>query len=206
MKAIYQRVRRKIQSVRNRGVARSTKILLDTIALKLLREIYGFHPWHAAAPLSARPYRRTVAEMVNAVNPASVVEVGCGLGSVLSLVRAKSRHGYDLDDAVIRAARMLRSNSIAFTRGDMCSVDESHMDVLILVNWIHDFSPAQLESWLRPLLPRTRYLLLDAIDPNNPLGYRFTHDFAFLEGAAQPVSTRRTDGEGRQFILYQVAP
>ena len=47
---------------------------------------YGFHPWHAAAPLSARPYRRTVAEMVNGVNPEVVVEVGCGLSSILSLV------------------------------------------------------------------------------------------------------------------------
>jgi hypothetical protein len=47
-------------------------------------------------------------------------------------------------------------------------------------------------------------LLLDAIDPENPVGYRFAHDFAFLIGLAKPVLTRRVDGEGRRFILYEV--
>jgi hypothetical protein len=204
VKSAFRRLHRKLQILHQRGVVRSFNILLDSLALKLLQKKYGFHPWHAAAPLSARPYRRTVAEMVNGVKPEVVVEVGCGLGSILSLVQAKTRQGYDVDDGAVRAARMLRSKTINFTCGDMSCVEAAQIDVLILVNWIHDFSPEQLEIWLRPLLPRIRYLLLDAIDPENPVGYRFAHDFAFLIGLAKPVLTRRVDGEGRRFILYEV--
>jgi hypothetical protein len=142
--------------------------------------------------------------MVNGVKPEVVVEVGCGLGSILSLVRATTRQGYDVDDGAVRAARMLRSKSINFYCGDMSCVGPAQIDVLILVNWIHDFSPEQLGFWLCPLLPRTRYLLLDAIDTENPAGYRFVHDFAFLQGLAKPVLTKRVDGEGRNFILYEV--
>jgi hypothetical protein len=99
---------------------------------------------------------------------------------------------------------MLRSKTINFNCGDMTCVEAAQIDVLILVNWIHDFSPEQLEIWLRPLLQRTKNLLLDAIDSENPAGYRFAHDFAFMQGLSKPVLTRRVDGEGRRFILYEV--
>lgn len=198
------RLRRKARSVRQQGVAHSARIILDRFALRLLQHFYGFNRWHADAPLSARPYRRTVAEMVNGLRPECAVEVGCGLGAVLSLVNARHRHGYDLDAGAIRAARLIRSRDIVFTHGDMSSVREPEIDVLILVNWIHEFSPQQLAIWLQPLMPRTRYLLLDAIDADNPLNYAFKHDFSFLFGTATIVNESRTDGEGRRFLLYKV--
>ncbi len=199
-----ERIHRKLRWVRQQGFFRTARIGLDKVALRLLQRFYGFNRWHADAPLSARPYRRTVAAMVNTVRPECVVEVGCGLGTVLSLVEAQRRHGYDLDDGAIRAARRLRSRTIDFTLGDMSCVSEPEIDVLILVNWIHDFSPQQLAEWIQPLLPRTRFLLLDAIDPDNPLGYRYTHDFSFLAGSAQMVSEARVVGEGRRFLMYEV--
>jgi len=141
-----QRLQRKLKAVRQQGIARSIRIILDRAALRLLRRLYGFNPWHAESPLSARPYRRTVAEMVNALQPDCVVEIGCGLGVTLSLVNARHRHGYDLDAGAIRAARLLRSHDIVFTHGDMSCVSETAIDVLILVNWIHEFSPQQLTT------------------------------------------------------------
>jgi hypothetical protein len=44
--------------------------------------------------------------------------------------------------------------------------------VLILINWIHEISPAALESTLLSRLPRTRYLVLDAVDRDGPAGGR----------------------------------
>lgn len=199
-----ERIRRRINLIMQQGLIRSARIILDKCALRLLQLLYGFNRWHVDAPLSARSYRRTVAEMVNYLEPEYVVEVGCGLGSILSLVKAQFRYGYDVDNGAICAARVLRSRNIVFTHGEICDVQETHIDVLILVNWIHDFSPIQLEEWLLPLTLRTRYLLLDAIDQENPMGYRFVHDFSFLKGVAKQVSFKRTDGEGRRYILYQV--
>ena len=201
---IILRIKRRLQILQNRGFLISIRILIDILALRFLRVFYGFHPWHAAAPISARPYRQTVAHMVNELKPEVVVEVGCGLGAILSLIQAKSRYGFDLDEGAIRAAKILRSKAIAFTKGDISCIGDYKIDVLILVNWIHEISPEQLESWVRPLLPRTKYLLLDAIDKNNPAEYSFMHDFIFLNGLAKSVQTKRADGEGRQFILYKV--
>jgi hypothetical protein len=75
------------QFFRRYGALRGARILADRFVLTLLQKLYGFDPWHAEAPLSARPYRYTVASLVNALSPDCVVEVGCGLASILSLVR-----------------------------------------------------------------------------------------------------------------------
>jgi hypothetical protein len=197
---------RKVQAALRLGIFASIRIALDRTALGVLSRIFGFHPWHAAAPLSARPYRRVVADLVNELNPRRVVEVGCGLGSILSLIHAPERYGYDVDEGAIRAARLIRSKGISFIQGDMRTVSQSNIDVLILCNWIHDFSPEQLDSWITPLMSRTSYLLLDAIDSNGPEGYRFKHDFAFLGVRATHVAVRRAPGEGRTFNVYKVAP
>jgi len=203
-KVLVKRLFRKLKALRERGVLLSARILADRLALHGLRRVYGFHPWHAEAPLSARPYRLTLAEMINQLVPQCVVEVGCGLGVALALIDAPQRWGYDIDLGAIRAARFLRDKSIHFIEGGLTEVSQDPIDVLILVNWIHDFSPEQLDTWLSPLLPRTRHLVLDAIDPDNTLDYRYMHDYTFLAGRATRLVSVRPASEGRQFHLYQV--
>ena len=201
---MIQRIVKKLGSLRRYGLVRSARVELERAFLLVLARVYGFHSWHAQAPASARPYRETVASLVNALHPQTVVEVGCGLGYVLRLVDAPFLHGYDLDEGAIRAGRFLRGRSITFVQGDLSSVTQPHIDVLILVNWIHEISPEELERVMAPVLPRTRYLVLDAIDPDESSGYRFKHDFAFLGGRAQRISITRPPNEGRTFQLFKV--
>jgi SAM-dependent methyltransferase len=180
------------------------RIMLDCIALKFLRLVYGFHSWHADSPLSARPYRHTVAAMINDLHPKCVVEVGCGLGSILSLVRAQERIGYDLDAGVIKAARLIRDRKIQFEQGDLTDVSQNRIDVLILVNWIHEVSPEQLADLLIPLYSRTSFLCLDAIDQDNASGYSYMHDFSFLKKRVRLLNEARVKNEGRRFLIYEV--
>lgn len=203
---MMERVVRRVRNAHRTGWARSVRIAVDRAALMVLQKVYGFHPWHAAAPLSVRPYRHVVASIVATLEPkpSCVVEVGCGLGSLLSLVDAVERVGYDVDLGALRAARLVHGRRATFIHGDMTAVTQPRIDVLILVNWIHDFSPERLDEWLTPLLPRTRYLLVDAIDADDTTGYRFKHDFSFLEGRVREVHEGRAVNEGRRFLLYEV--
>ena len=89
-------------------------------------------------------------------------------------------------------------------QGDISSVSQPHIDVLILVNWIHEVSPDELGRLIVPLLPRVRYLVLDAIDPDESSGYRFKHDFMFLASRAQRISVTRPPNEGRTFQMFKV--
>ena len=197
----------RLGAIRRRGVGRSVRTAGDQIVLGLLRRRFGFHPWHATSPTSARPYRREVAALVDTLKPGVVVvvEVGCGLGAILARVRAPVRVGYDNDGGAIRAARLIRSRAIRFVEGDFTSVTERDIDVLIAVNCLHDFAPDRVAEWIVPLLGRTRFLLIDRIDPASPTRYAHYHDFAFLDGRSKLVSADQFGEDFREFLLYEIA-
>jgi len=184
------------------GMARASRIAVDSALIGALAKIYCFPPaWHN--PTSARPYRLVVARAVNALQPVVVCEVGCGLGSILSRIHARQRIGYDIDPGVVRAACLVRSRSIQFREGSLADVTVPRMDVLILVNWIHDIAPDELARGVLPLLARTRYLIVDAIDQGTE-GYKYHHEFAFLKGYANVREELRIPGESRTFVVYEV--
>ncbi len=201
---MIDRARRLFASYRRWGLARSARIFVDRSALKVAQRVFGFAEWHAIAPTSLRTYRVGLAAMANEVKANVVVEVGCGLGAILARINAPTRVGYDVDDGVIRAARALRSRAITFRVGSFPDVVEPSIDLLIAVNWPHDFPPDQLDSWLTPLLQRARYLLVDIIAPSCPLPYRYFHDFAFLSGRATCVRREPLGEEHREFLLFKV--
>lgn len=195
---------RKLNTVRRLGLLPSARLGMERVFLRVLRHIFKFHPWHAEATKSARAYRQTAARIVDSLNPDTVVEIGSGLGYILAGISAPHRFGFDVDMGAVRAARFLHGRGISFTHGSFSSIGLPAMDVLILINWIHEVSPQALEVSLKPLLPRTRFLLVDAIDPEGDRSYRFKHDFSFLDSCARKLSVTRPPGEGRSFHLYEV--
>lgn len=203
MAVIFRKLATLKREVKSKGVFRMAKIYADRLAVFTLSQIFKFPAsWHP--PTSMRQYRITVAGIVNDLKPDVVCEVGCGLCSILSRINSPNRYGYDIDPGVIRAARLLRSSALSLQVGGLSAVALKQIDVLILVNWIHEVSPRDLEMELSRLLPITRYLVLDAIDPDNSYGYRYKHDFSFLENRARRLSVTRQPGEGRSFQLFEV--
>ena len=190
---------------RKKGLARALRIAMGLATVSLLAKLHRFPAsWHP--PTSLRPYRVVVAREIDALRPRVVCEVGCGLGSILHRVHAPVRIGYDISPGVVRAAKWIRSRAIDFRVGTLVDVDVERMDVLVLVNWIHEIRPEDLARQLLPLLPRARYLMLDAIDADNAYPYPYRHDFAFLAGRAERVSSSRHPDEGRSFQLFRVLP
>jgi len=183
---------------------------IDRVWLGALHRLFGFDPWHASAPYSCRPYKRTVVELANSLQPATVVEIGCGLGDIVSRIRAAALFGFDRDARVIRAARFLHGNRVRWIHGDGSCIqrtlpDGLTIDCLVMVNWIHDLSSERLRALLLPLLPRVRYLLLDSIDADGPDSYRYKHDFAFLASLTSRVSVTRAPGEPRSLVVFAVS-
>jgi hypothetical protein len=191
------------------GVLTKLRCRIDRLGLGALRLLFGFDRWHASAPYSCRPYKGLVVELANALQPSIVVEVGCGLGDIISRVKAVDRFGIDSDLRVIRAARFLHRGRGSWVHDDGNRIQrvvsqERTIDCLIMVNWIHSLSPEHLSELLLPLLPRTRYLILDAIDADGPKSYRHKHDFGFLSTVTRRLSASRVQGEPRSFIVFEV--
>ena len=184
------------------------RCLCERTWLRTIRHIFRFDEWHANAPYACRPYKKMVVDLVNSLHPVTVVEVGCGLGEILSRVNAENRYGLDSDVRVIRAAQFLHPRRIVWIVGSAARLDHrmaaiAFIDCLIMVNWIHNISPNDLAAMLSQFVPKTRYLILDAVDQNAPASYRFKHDFAFLAGAATQLAVLKVPDEPRRFLLFR---
>ena len=191
------------------GAWRAVRCRVDRLWLGALRHFLQFDSWHASAPYSCRPYKKVVVDLVNSLRPDTVVEVGCGIGDILSRVRARERFGFDIDSAVIRAARFLHPGRVRWISGGAASIEQNippgqRIDCLIMVNWIHNLSPEQLAACVLPILPRVGHVLVDSIDCDAPSSYRFRHDFEFLSGVAERVSVTRAPREPRTLVLFKV--
>jgi len=189
-------------------MARWIQCRMQRAWLTAMRYVFRFDAWHADAPYACRVYKGCVVDLANSLRPTTVVEVGCGLGEILSRINARDRYGVDSDVRVIRAARFLHPRRIVWIHGTAAGLDQRIgpavlIDCLIMVNWIHNLSPEELAATLAPLLPRTRYVILDAVDQSAPASYRVRHDFAFLSGQATQYAALRVPDEPRRFLLFR---
>lgn len=196
-------------TARRAYVWRKFRCRFDRVGLGALRLLFRFDRWHVSAPYSCRPYKELVVELANELQPSIAVEVGCGLGDIISRVNAVDRFGFDADARVIRAARFLHRDRGFWIHDDGTSIQRvvppaRIIDCLIMVNWIHNLSPERLSEFLLPLLPRIRYLILDAIDADGPNSYLHKHDFVFLDKVTSRLSASRVQGEPRSFIVFEV--
>ncbi|MGA7323895.1 MAG: class I SAM-dependent methyltransferase [Rhodomicrobium sp.] len=175
---------------------------------RLLFLVCGFDRWHVENDCLSRPYKRIISAQINRLDPriSTVVEIGCGLGDILRGIKCATRIGCDLDARVVRAARLRGAfDSIEFRTGDWTAIQETSIGAVIMVNWIHNLPPVELEKQVLAFCQRTRYLVFDSIDKEAHASYKYIHDFAFLRGRARIKDVFRVQGELRSFLIWQVS-
>ncbi len=136
----------------------------------LLQKRYGFDKWHSATPYEARSYKKSVVEIASKLGASSVVEIGCGLGEILSRINAQHKFGVDRELAVIEAAIYLNSSKCSFYPIELDNfVDEfphEKFELLIMVNWIHEIPWEKLSRVIANIVTKfdVKYLLIDVVD------------------------------------------
>ena len=195
--------KRRVEKARKLGLGNILMCFITRLQFKRLYRKFKFDPWHCSGTWYCRPYQRIAVGLVNKVRPKTVVEVGCGLGEIISRVEAPHRVGYDLEHAVIDAARYLRGTNVNFQVGTGVDVKDARIDVLIALNWIHNLSPVEMREFLEPFYGRVTYFLLEGITLGES-GYKFHHDFSFLKGHAELIESADGGiGEPRTLMLFK---
>lgn len=187
----------------------SRHLFKSLVEYQILRFIFGFDQWHVWATYEARPYKQVVVETANELQSVVVVEIGCGLGEIISRVDSVIRCGIDSDGGAIRAARILnRQKHILFIPGGFQvakSLPFGHIDSLIMVNWLHSIPPEVLRSELDEMTNRVevRYIIADEILSESK-GYRYHHDLAKTLNGLFNLSKTVGDAEGvRRLVVLK---
>lgn len=171
--------------------------------LKILQKIFKFDSWHVMGNMNCRTYKREALILTELISPASVVELGCGLGDLVSNVKAVKKIGIDISSAAINAARYINGGKCEFIVGSFDQVEKYSADLLIMVNWIHDVSPEILNEKFQSFANKYRYLLVDVITVNRS-EYKYKHDFDKINLIGRLV--KKVDcgkREGRSLLLYE---
>ncbi|MGO9485443.1 MAG: class I SAM-dependent methyltransferase [Rhodomicrobium sp.] len=188
-------------------IGRRTARRLERTLNSVLYQRYGFDDWHIANGSHCRPYKRILADKINGLEPklGLVVEAGCGLGDILRHIRAAKRIGYDIDEGVIKAARIRNLfETVEFRLGSLDCITEHSIDVFIAVNWIHSVPRSDIAEMLLLLVPRARHIVLDRIDDSAHSSYKYRHDFSFLQELGTLECSFRVPDEPRSFMIWQI--
>jgi SAM-dependent methyltransferase len=129
--------------------------------LDSIRTYFDAHP--SDSTRASRSYRRLLAHYYNLLIPpnASVLEIGCGDGLLLSYIHAGKKTGVDLSEIQIaRARQRIPSGCFYAQAGELLSLDET-FDIIIISDTLNYSADAQglLEHIARVTTPQTRLLL-----------------------------------------------
>lgn len=130
--------------------------------LDCVRAFYDTAPVEPRA--GARAYRSLLAHYYNLLIPAdaTVLEIGCGSGELLSQLRAAKKTGLDLSATQIAAARLRLPNAEFFVQaGETIDVGDRQFDVIILSDTLNLAADVQhlLERLHAVSHPGTRLLI-----------------------------------------------
>lgn len=150
---------------------------------EFLQKMIGFDEWHLSS-LNKRPYALSTINRINEmiqngeVSPGIVLEVGCGLGDIISSIQWRDRLGYDIDKKAILAAKILHPGT-PFKVGSFHEIREKKISILIALNFMHQINEKDCCHYLEKLLyyNEVEHIVVDAVQ-SPP--YRYAHDWEAL--------------------------
>ena len=206
-KSIFSRLVKQIKVV---GFSNFLISLLKRTFFFLLRFKYKFNSWHGSSPLESTPYKLQVIDLVNSYNPSTVVEIGCGLGEILSKINSDCRIGIDYDLAVIEAATFLNKKNIEFIHHNFEFIENINLninksDFLLMINWTHEIKWEVIEKNLKKFHScfKVKYLLIDIIKEGND-GYPFIHTRENLSKLGKIIKVLTGKDQVREICLVEL--
>ncbi len=158
--------------------------LYQKLKLYILYKKYNFDKWHATAPFPCRPYKRILVDEINKLDINSVaVEIGGGLGDIISRVKTNKKYLIDVNINLKDVINLLHKELI-FVNGSfdaIAQIKEESIDILVLVNWIHGIEKNIIISEIENILKdkKIKYIVLDEIN-TDIIGrddYKYKHRF-----------------------------
>jgi len=193
------------------GIAGLAQGVIERGINLVLYFLFRFDYWHVGAAYHLKPYKKQVVDIVNSISPDVVVEVGCGLGDILSRTSARNKVGIDLDLNVIKAAKFIH-RKIYFICGSLNRLDDvvfesnvSDIDILVMCNWLHNVEFNEIKKSIHDLQSKVsvKYLLIDVINADVN-GYKYKHTLDECKHLGNVVNIIRSNDNVRNFVLIHL--
>ena len=193
-------------------------ILIKRFYLTILQYFFKFDNWHSKVYLENSKYMYEVAKICNNQNFDTSIELGCGLGELLSVLNTKNKIGVDIDSNVIKAAYFLRHNKIDFFCIDILDQNaynnklnialnqvSTKNNLLIMINWIHSIeftTISRMISFFEDKI-KIQYLLVDLIIDKTGK-YKYNHSIDdFINLGYTVIENKFSEDQIRKILLLR---
>lgn len=145
-----------------------------------LQKVIGFDKWHLSS-LNERPYAISTINRINEliqhgmISEGMILEVGCGLGDIISSIQWSDKMGFDIDRRAILAARILHPRT-AFRVGTFDEIRNKKISALIALNFMHQINGETCCQYFGQLLQHNKVERI-VIDSVQSPPYRYAHDY-----------------------------
>lgn len=163
---------------------------------------YNFNEWHIK-PSELSAYSQKTIRMINdisGIESKTVVEVGCGLGGIISKIDSQNRRAYDISKEVLDYARIINCG-VVFSSEDVSEIEFSDVDVVIMIGFLHSFKQAEFETFISyPLKKGVKYFCIDKMYKDN----LEMLDYKFIERLGYKVASKSIRfNEMKEVVLYE---
>ena len=86
--------------------------IYQRIKYRILFNNFKIDPWHLSGTFYCRKYKTKTLEIINRIKPDYYIDIGCGLGEILSKVdlKNKNKFGFDIDNKLELAIKKTNPN------------------------------------------------------------------------------------------------
>ena len=151
----------------------------------LLQKILGFDEWHLKS-IEERKYAISIINRVNELilkdqfdSRGCVIELGCGLGDLISGIKFRNKIGYDIDSKAIWGARLIHPFNSCFKVGSFFNIVGKHVNCLIAVNFLHCIESVDVKNMFNHIAQNNSIdrIIVDSVETPP---YKYSHDWRKL--------------------------
>ncbi len=148
------------------------KIIFSRIYLRIFSIGLKVPKWHLNATYESRAYKNQVIKICNKYATNYVIEIGCGIGEIISRLNASKKYGLDINNEALIMCKRLDKNIKTIQLDIMKnnnklkkiinSIPIGEHILLIMVNWLHQYSEKEVSNMLNSILCINRKIIIIA--------------------------------------------
>lgn len=135
------------------------KIILSRLKLRLFLIGLDIKPWHLSGTYESRIYKQFIVKKLNSMHFDCVLDIGCGLGDIVSRVNVDSKYkiGFDIDKRLKKAIKRIYNGKFNFFYDreelnryiDKCGIRDLNNKVVIMVGFIYKLDESEAYNLIK---------------------------------------------------------
>ena len=144
----------KLISLKN--IINKFRCIIERLRYKLLLHNQNIDPWHFKGTFECRIYKKFVYKLVEEYQPSLYIDIGCGLGDILSRIKLppKNKIGFDIDKGLEESIKKIYKNKFIFFNNKkilfkhLSEINSEKKIIITMLNFCHNLSSEDLKSML----------------------------------------------------------